>query len=87
MLPLHATEETLEHYALGLLEGGSLESFEEHLLTCEQCSRRVTEADQRIALMRKALTEVEYSRWLEEKRHPGSKVKVMPKVNGQSAGN
>jgi hypothetical protein len=38
-------EEQAERYALGEITGGELDSWDEHLLTCEACRVRVQEAD------------------------------------------
>ena len=59
-MPLpHATEDALELYALGLLQGNDLESVEEHLLTCELCRSSVASLDQEISLLRQALQQSE----------------------------
>lgn len=41
----HATEETLEEFALGRLRGAALTRLEEHLLICEECQDRLSELD------------------------------------------
>lgn len=41
----HMDEEQAERYALGEITGGELDSWDEHLLTCEACRVRVQEAD------------------------------------------
>jgi len=49
---LHATDETLEQYAMGRLSLAVLEEFEEHLLICAACQVRLAAADAWLAQVR-----------------------------------
>jgi hypothetical protein len=55
----HATEETLEAYALGRLAGPELDSFEDHLLVCETCQGHLAETETYIRTMRAAVEQIE----------------------------
>jgi hypothetical protein len=50
----HASEETLERYALGTLLEAETEPFEEHLLVCPVCQDRLAEMDAFVAATRRA---------------------------------
>ncbi len=51
----HATEESLEAYALNRAGALQTERLEEHLLICEHCCVALTAVDQEIQVMRLAL--------------------------------
>jgi len=55
----HASEETLESYAMGLLDGPALARVEEHLLVCAHCQEQLKEADIYVAAMRTAAAGLE----------------------------
>ena len=44
-LDAHASEETLERYAMGTVKEAELASFEEHLLVCSLCQDRLGETE------------------------------------------
>ncbi len=60
---MHATDDALELYALGLLEGKDLESIEEHLLICELCRSSLEIVDHEIAVLREGLRQHELEQW------------------------
>jgi len=41
----HPSDETIEEYSMGRMEGPALEKFEEHLLVCERCQDSVAAED------------------------------------------
>jgi len=55
----HASEESLEHYALGLLEEPLLGEIEEHLLLCSRCQDQLKEIDTYQEAMRRAAARLE----------------------------
>jgi hypothetical protein len=55
----HLDDEQLEEYSLGLTPESALEAFEEHLLCCETCQRRLEESDQYVTAMRSAAAELQ----------------------------
>ncbi len=55
----HPTDEVLEQYSLGQLPEPRSISLEEHLFTCKSCQDRLQQADEYVAAMRTALTELE----------------------------
>ena len=55
----HATDETLESYAMGSLDGPALAKVEEHLLVCPHCQEQLKEADSYVAAMRNAAAGLE----------------------------
>jgi hypothetical protein len=63
----HIEEATLERYSMGSLAEEAAAEVEEHLLLCEACRTRVTEADAYIRAMKRAVPELpaatERSRW------------------------
>lgn len=50
----HPSEDDLEEYVFGRLEGDALDEVEEHLLLCEDCRRRLTETENFVASTRAA---------------------------------
>ncbi len=50
----HPSEDDLEEYVFGRLEGDTLDEVEEHLLLCEDCRRRLTETENFVASTRAA---------------------------------
>ena len=50
----HASDETLESYAMGSLEGPVLAEVEEHLLVCPHCQEQLKEIDSYVGAMRNA---------------------------------
>lgn len=50
----HIDETTLERYVMGALSGGATAEVEQHLLICETCRQRVTEAEDYVRAMRSA---------------------------------
>ena len=56
--PEHPEEDLLERYSLDLVSGEELQSFEEHLLICEECQDRLTESDAYVRAMRAATAEL-----------------------------
>ncbi len=59
LLQAHPSEEILEGYAFGRLDAASLESFEEHLLICEECQSALDQTEDYIRLMKAAAREFE----------------------------
>lgn len=55
----HASEETLESYAMGSLGGPALAEVEEHLLVCPHCQEQLKEIDGYVAAMRNAAAGLE----------------------------
>ncbi|MBM3784396.1 MAG: hypothetical protein FJW30_08540 [Acidobacteria bacterium] len=55
----HPTEEQIEKYTMGRLAEPHLADFEEHLLVCERCQRRLSEADGFLVSVRSALKTLE----------------------------
>ena len=55
----HASDETLESYAMGSLDGPAMARVEEHLLVCAQCQEQLKEADSYVAAMRNAAAGLE----------------------------
>ena len=51
----HGTEDQLEAYALGRLQGSELAELEEHLIVCSECRDRLDEVESFAAGMRDAL--------------------------------
>jgi hypothetical protein len=51
----HINEDTLELIALGRLSEPNLGCAEEHLLICETCRERLSEADEIVATIRAAV--------------------------------
>lgn len=47
----HFSEEAAENYAVGRLPKAQLAAFEEHLLLCERCRKRLNEEDEFAAAM------------------------------------
>jgi hypothetical protein len=54
----HPDDGELEQYSMGTLPEGAVGDFEEHLLLCEHCRRRLEEADTYTASMRGAAAEL-----------------------------
>lgn len=54
----HPSDEVVESYTLGRLNGNQSIALEEHLFTCEQCQTRLTEADQCILALSDAAREI-----------------------------
>ena len=55
----HASDETLESYAMGSLDGPALAKVEEHLLVCPHCQEQLKDADAYITAMRSAAAGLE----------------------------
>jgi hypothetical protein len=55
----HLDDEQLEEYSLGLTPKADLAAFEEHLLSCEPCQKRLEESDQYVSAMRSAAAQLE----------------------------
>ena len=55
----HASDETLESYAMGSLDGPSLARVEEHLLVCSHCQEQLKDADTFVAAIRTAAAGLE----------------------------
>ncbi len=55
----HASDETLESYAMGSLDGPALAKVEEHLLVCPHCQEQLKGADSYVAAMRNAAAGLE----------------------------
>jgi len=55
----HASEESLESYAMGSLEEPGLGELEEHLLICSGCQERLNEIDMYHAAMKTAAAQLE----------------------------
>jgi hypothetical protein len=53
----HLDDGALEQYSMGNLPESTLSYFEEHLLVCESCRRRLDETDVYVASMRSAAAE------------------------------
>jgi len=53
-LGTHPSEDEIENYALGRLEGPDLEGFESHVLICAQCQDQVAETDDFVAGVKQA---------------------------------
>lgn len=54
----HPNEDEIEEFVFGRLKGAELEEFEEHLLVCEQCRRRLTETENFVASTRAATRKI-----------------------------
>ena len=50
----HISEDSIDRYAIGALEGETLAEVEEHLLTCPDCQARLLEADEFVEVFRAA---------------------------------
>jgi anti-sigma factor RsiW len=50
----HISEDSIDRYAIGALEGEALAEVEEHLLTCPDCQARLLEADEFVEVFRAA---------------------------------
>jgi anti-sigma factor RsiW len=50
----HPSEDELEEFVFGRLDGAALDDLEEHLLICEACRRRLTETENFVASTRAA---------------------------------
>jgi len=55
----HASDETLESYAMGSLGGPVLAEVEEHLLACPHCQEQLKEIDSYVGAMRNAAAGLE----------------------------
>jgi hypothetical protein len=55
----HPNDDAVERYSLGALEPEEEAAFEEHLLLCEFCQQRVSDADDYVRAMRTAATRAE----------------------------
>jgi hypothetical protein len=51
---LHPDDEVVEAYAMRRLEEPLLSAYEEHLLICEDCQKRLQQMDQYLDAMRRA---------------------------------
>jgi hypothetical protein len=67
-------EDTIERFAMGRLIGSSLNRFEQHLLLCGDCQRRVEEAEQYVAVIRHTLREMEAAKTGAERRREPRRV-------------
>jgi hypothetical protein len=83
----HATEETLEFYALGILAEAEAEALEEHLLICADCQDRLAETDDYVRHMRAAAAKLrtEQRRRLTWSAGRLSIATVVPKLAGVTA--
>lgn len=52
VFPVHPSEEVLEEYAFGRLNGDHLNAVDDHLLVCETCQAVLEEADEYIRLVK-----------------------------------
>ena len=50
----HPSEDDLEEFVFGRLDGAALEQLEEHLLVCDHCRRRLSETESFVASTRAA---------------------------------
>jgi hypothetical protein len=50
----HISDDSIDRYAVGALEGEALAEVEEHLLSCPQCQARLLEMDEFIEVFREA---------------------------------
>jgi hypothetical protein len=57
----HATDDTLERYAMRSPPAPESERLEEHLLVCAGCQDRLTATDQYVAAMRSAAAAIRRS--------------------------
>ncbi len=57
----HPDDNAVEAYSLGTLIEEHEAAFEEHLLLCEVCQQRVTEADNYVRALRTAVTRIEHA--------------------------
>ena len=71
-------EEDFDLYALGALEGEERSAIESHMAQCVPCSRKLAEAQGRIALLALGVPRVEPS--------PGVKERLMSRVRATTAG-
>jgi anti-sigma factor RsiW len=55
----HASDETLESYAMGSLAGPALAEVEEHLLVCPHCQEQLKDVDSYVTAMRSAAAGLE----------------------------
>ncbi len=58
----HADDEQIERYSTGTMPVGETADFEEHLLVCESCRKRLTVADDYIATVKAVSGKCEESR-------------------------
>ena len=57
----HATDVTLERYAMRTLPATEVESLEEHFLICSECRDRLQATDQYVAALRSAAGKIRES--------------------------
>jgi len=50
----HPSDGEIEQYALGILPGADIASFEQHVLICEDCQNRVAAMDADVQAMQAA---------------------------------
>jgi hypothetical protein len=55
VFPVHPSEEVLEEYAFGRLNGDHLNAVDDHLLVCETCQAVIETTDEYIRLMKTAV--------------------------------
>lgn len=61
----HPDDSQIELYSLGVLEDGSIQYFEQHLLMCHECQDRVAEMDADVQGMQAAAREIRTRQALE----------------------
>ncbi|HLJ77228.1 MAG TPA: TonB family protein [Acidobacteriaceae bacterium] len=74
----HVTSEESELYALGVLDGEEKTAFETHLRSCDDCTRGVASAHQRVALIGLAC--------VPETPRPAVREKIMRRIMAERAG-
>ncbi|MEZ5402909.1 MAG: hypothetical protein R2729_24745 [Bryobacteraceae bacterium] len=74
----HPDEEALESYSLGTMPDDEETAFEEHLLLCEPCQKRVEETDDYVRAVRTAAARLEQRRTVE--KPSVTPIRLVPKL-------
>jgi len=59
---VHPTEDLLDEYVFGRLQGPALSTLEDHLLTCSSCQSALADLEDYIRAMKVALAELQHAR-------------------------
>jgi hypothetical protein len=76
----HPDEEQIERYAMGALQEQEADRLEEHLLLCQDCRRRLAEADEYIPAMKGAAWEITREEYAGESRPRRWVFRLIPAV-------
>ena len=74
----HPNDDALELYALGQFAGLKLENFEEHLLVCDHCRRRLVLVDAYVVGMKDACHNLAANREIDRQRGPWAWLTRLP---------